>query len=124
MFKILSKIKKIVKKNKGYILLTLFSLLIFSLGLSLGIIVGGNVFSRPPIVIEKDLLWEKESFSQNNKNNNEVQKSYVASSKGKYYYPSDCPLANNLSEKNKIYFSSKEEAEAQGYVYQAKCDQY
>ncbi|MGE4554585.1 MAG: hypothetical protein AB7D02_00370 [Candidatus Paceibacterota bacterium] len=120
----IAKIKKFVKKHKEYFLLSIFSFLIFSFGFSLGIIYGGQFFKRPPIIIEKDLLWQEKDFNNFSENKTEGQKLYVASSRGKYYYPLDCPLANNLSEKNKIYFSSKEEAEAKGYLYNEKCDQY
>ncbi len=46
---------------------------------------------------------------------------YVASSHGKRYYPTSCSAANNLSEANKIYFNTKEEAEAAGYTKSASC---
>lgn len=123
MIFMITKIKKFVKKYKNYFLLFIFSFLIFSFGFSLGLILKNNLLIRPPIIIEKDLLWEKDDFSQF-KNISNFNYLYVASSKGKYYYPIDCPLASNLSEKNKIYFSSKEEAEAKGYIYQTRCDQY
>ncbi len=70
---------------------------------SLGVIVGGKFFVRPPIIIEKDLLTDLTPITQEKE-----QKGYVASSKGKYYYPIDCTLAKNLSEKNKIFFNTKE----------------
>jgi hypothetical protein len=116
----ITKIKKNVKKYKDFLILTSLAILIFGFGFSLGIIYGGKIFARPPIIIEKDLLWEKEDFEIKE---NQREK-YVASKKGKYYYPINCPLANNLSESNKIYFFSKEEAEAQGYIYQSKCESY
>jgi len=116
----ITKIKKIVKKYKDFLLLSFLAILIFGFGFSLGIISGGKFFGRSPIIIEKDLLWGKEDFETKE---NQGEK-YVASKKGKYYYPINCPLANNLSESNKIYFFSKEEAEAQGYIYQSKCENY
>ena len=81
------------------------------------------------MIIEKDLLWEKEAEAKITTedsllNQEQTENRFVASSRGKYYYPVNCSLANNLSEKNKIYFSSKEEAESRGYIYQTKCDNY
>lgn len=40
---------------------------------------------------------------------------FVASSRGKYYYQIDSNRANSLSEKNRIYFKSQEEAEKAGF---------
>ncbi len=50
-----------------------------------------------------------------------VTGAYVASSRGKRYYPVSCNAANNLSEANKIYFATKEEAEKAGYTPSASC---
>jgi len=47
---------------------------------------------------------------------------FVASSRGKYYYPVDCNLANTLKEENKIYFKTQQEAEDRGYIYNTRCD--
>jgi len=114
---ILTKIFYFVKKNK---LLLIFSFLLISASFALGIIIGGQFFKRPPLIIDKDLILDlnQEEIFLNQK----TEKGYVASLKGKYYYPIDCPLAKNLSEKNKIYFNSKEEAENNGYIYNNRCD--
>ena len=40
---------------------------------------------------------------------------YVASSRGKYFYEVGSDRGNSLSEKNRIYFSSQEEAEKLGF---------
>lgn len=45
----------------------------------------------------------------------------VASKNGKYYYYPWCPGADRLSEKNKIIFSSAEEAKAKGYAPSSNC---
>lgn len=94
-------------------------LLLLSLSFALGIIVGGKFFKRPPMIIEKDLLINLDNIEIEAKKEGV---GFVASSKGKYYYPIDCPLAKNLSEKNKIYFNTKEEAESRGYIYNARCN--
>ncbi len=46
---------------------------------------------------------------------------YVASRGGKTYYPIGCTAAQRLSEKNKIFFQSKEEAERFGYILNKSC---
>lgn len=46
---------------------------------------------------------------------------FVASKKGKYYYPSDCPSAKQLSLVNIIQFGTFEEAESAGYKLGTRC---
>ncbi len=51
----------------------------------------------------------------------QTEKVYVASKSGtKYHYPW-CPGALNIKEENKIWFSSKEEAEKSGYQPASNC---
>ena len=117
---ILTKIFLFVKKN---IFVILLNFLLISLSFALGIIKGSNILQRPPLYLSKEVLVpsldEKESLGIQDNNR---QTKYVASTKGKYYYPLDCPLVNNLSEKNRVYFNSQEEAEAKGYLKNSKCD--
>ncbi len=46
---------------------------------------------------------------------------FVASKKGKKYYPVDCAGAKSLSESNRIYFKDVAEAEAKGYTISTSC---
>lgn len=46
---------------------------------------------------------------------------YVASSRGKYYYPKSCSRAKSLSIKNMLYFKDKMSAEAAGYRAHSAC---
>lgn len=46
---------------------------------------------------------------------------FVASKRGSKYYPADCPAAANLSLKNRIGFSSEDEARAAGYTLATTC---
>ena len=120
-FKILTKIIVFVKK---YIWLSSFVFLITTLSFSLGIIIGANILSRPPMIIEKELVLDLETELAEIETKNESPKEfpYVASSRGKYYYPVDCSLANTLKEENKIYFKTSQEAESRGYIYNTRCD--
>lgn len=117
--KILTKFVLFVKKNFG-----LFSLgfLSISLSFSIGIIVGANIISRPPITIEKQLITNIEEPTINKTITTAKEFPFVASSRGKYYYPVDCNLANTLKEENKIYFKTQQEAEDRGYIYNTRCD--
>ena len=119
--KILAKIIDFVKKHfwlSSFVFLTV----VFSF--TSGIILGANVLSRPPIIIEKELILDLEQGLAQIEAKKEAQKEFpfVASSRGKYYYPVECSLANSLKEENKIYFKSQEEAEANGYTYNTRCN--
>ncbi len=117
---ILSKIFVFVKKDWFFIVL---ELLLLSFVFSLGFIKGGQIISRPALVVDKELIVNlNEESTASNQLTTKGQSLFVASSRGKYYYPVDCSLAQNLSEKNKIYFQNKEEAESRGYIQNTKCE--
>lgn len=46
---------------------------------------------------------------------------FVASKNGAKYYPADCGGAKRISEKNKIWFATQEEARLAGYAPAANC---
>lgn len=124
MDNILSKIKKFVKERKEKFIFIAVLILVSGFSFSGGLIIGGKILKRPSLVIEKELLAQLgdslvEIQPQNQTNPKETL--FVASSKGKYYYPIDCPLAKKLSEKNKIYFKNSQEAETQGYQFNENC---
>lgn len=52
--------------------------------------------------------------------NDSLRSQFVASSRGKYFYPVDCDLTKSLSDKNKIYFDTKEGAQKSGFK-EKKC---
>jgi hypothetical protein len=117
---ILSKIFIFVKKDW---FLILGELLLLSLVFTTGFIIGGKIITRPPLIIDKELIVNLDDNSTSSGQAiNPSQTLFVASSRGKYYYPVDCSLAQNLSEKNKIYFSTKEEAESRGYLKNTRCE--
>lgn len=66
---------------------------------------------------------KKENLSNqnSNQNNSNPAGSFVASKKGKKYYPTNCPAAKNLSQTNVIYFKDAAEAEAKGYTKASGC---
>ncbi len=47
---------------------------------------------------------------------------YIASKNGKLYYTKECKAAQRLSEKTKISWSTKEEAESAGYTFAESCN--
>ncbi len=50
-----------------------------------------------------------------------VIKSFVGSKNGAVYHYPSCPGAQQIKEENKIYFSSRDEAEKAGYRPAANC---
>ena len=46
---------------------------------------------------------------------------FFASSRGKKYYPKDCSAGKSIVETNKIWFETREEAEAAGYELSGSC---
>ncbi len=56
-----------------------------------------------------------EDLAQNN------EKAYIASKNGKAYYLPSCSGVARIKEENKVYFATKQAAEAAGYAPAATC---
>ncbi len=112
------------EKYKNIIISSLILVLIFFLGLGLGLLIRPN---KPvPIIIDKNvkigLPARQAEFSENSgKSFNFSGGSFVASINGKNYYPKDCLSAKRIKEENMIWFSSAQEAEADGYALAKNC---
>jgi len=117
--KILTKFVVFVKKN---LWLFIIGFLGIALSFSIGIIIGANIISRPPLIIEKELITRIEEPTIEKITTEPKEFPFVASSRGKYYYPVDCSLANGLKEENRIYFKTQQEVENNGYIYNTRCD--
>jgi hypothetical protein len=61
------------------------------------------------------ILTNNERIQTQNDKNSSTTLQFVASSKGKYYYKVGSERANSLSEKNKVYFKTAEDAEKLGF---------
>lgn len=46
---------------------------------------------------------------------------FFASKSGTVYYPLACPAGDRIAAKNRVYFSSKDEAETAGYKSSSRC---
>ncbi len=46
---------------------------------------------------------------------------FFASSKGSKYYSLGCSAGNTIKTENKVYFDTREEAEAGGYTFSTSC---
>lgn len=111
-------------RYQNIIFAALILMLIFSIGLGIGLLVRPN---KPvPIIIDKNvkigLPAQQLELSENYKKLfNFSGGNFVASINGKNYYPKDCPSAKKIKEENIIWFNSAEEAEAGGYALAKNC---
>ncbi len=48
-------------------------------------------------------------------------KTFFASNRGTKYYPVDCSAGQTIKQENRIYFTTKEEAERAGYELSSSC---
>lgn len=88
--------------------------------------VGGGVFlsfsiykleymEQSPITISSKALLASPATVSTSGEGNEVGKGvYVASRSGSFYYLPSCSGAKRIKEKNMIWFTTKEDAEARG----------
>ncbi len=122
-----SRLKNLMEWGREYqntIFAVLILMLVFSIGLGLGLLIRPN---KPvPIIIDKNvkigLPARQAEFSENSgKSFNFSGGSFVASINGKNYYPKDCLSAKRIKEENMIWFSSAQEAEADGYALAKNC---
>ena len=64
----------------------------------------------------------KTSVSQNSSTGiNSLGKKFFASSRGKKYYPVDCSAGQSIKESNRLWFSTREEAESAGFELSSSC---
>jgi len=117
--KILTKFVVFVKKNLWLFIIGFLSITLF---FSLGIIIGANIISRPSLIIEKELITSIEEPIIEKTITEHKEFPFVASSRGKYYYPVDCNLSDGLKKENRIYFKTQQEAENNGYIYNTRCN--
>ena len=123
-----SRVKNLSERGREYqnvIFATLILVLIFFLGLGIGLLIK-NPNDPASIIIDKNvkigLPSRQAKFSgDSGKSFNFTSGNFVASINGKNYYPKDCPSAKRIKEENTIWFSSALEAEASGYELAKNC---
>lgn len=98
---------------------------IFFTGLGLGLLIRPN--KPAPIIIDKNVkigLPKNIPIGKSRESNLAeiaVLGNFVASVNGKNYYPKDCASVKRIKEENMVWFSSAEEAEADGYMPAKNC---
>jgi len=120
---ILAKIGNFVKAKHQIILLGALEISLLITAFLLGMMTGKAQFKTEPIVLEGVTpVSQNEILTPTiNKPKSNSSGEYVASNRGKMYYPIDCPAGDNLKPENKIYFKTSAEAEAAGYKRSASC---
>jgi hypothetical protein len=93
-----------------YVVLLLILVSIASFGLGR---LSSQAESKSPVVVEMHEQAASASVS--------VEGRYVASQNGSKYHFPWCPSAQRISEQNKVWFDSKEEAERAGYTPASNC---
>lgn len=144
MIFMLSEIKQFFKDNEADIILVVGVMLIASISFGGGWLLGNkqNTFqtSQNEIKIEEispeklkaeavnnsgqeesDIAGNSDSIADEKDENQSEDKEIVASKNGDVYHYIWCSGAKRINEENKIYFSSKAEAEAAGYRPAQNC---
>lgn len=106
---------------KSRIVIGLALALGFLIGLGTGLLFKSNQVS--PIIIDKNIKigLPAQSILSASVKKQTMSGNFVASINGKAYYPANCAAAQRIKEENRIWFRSKEEAEADGYRPAQNC---
>ncbi len=120
--------QNIIQKSTKYAIYVILALS-FLIGLGIGLLINNNEPSQ--IIIDKNakiglpaqtgLPAQSDGQATDTNNNYKILGNFLASINGKAYYPKDCAAANRIKEENRIWFNTKEEAEAQGYKLAQNC---
>jgi len=75
----------------------------------------------PPQVVSNEVATTSKEVGVAGESSAKVQGAYVASRKGTKYHLPWCSGARTISEENKLWFTTKEEAEAAGFTPAKNC---
>lgn len=121
----MDRLKEFLEDYKEKLIIALCMVLVAGIAYALGFIAARESYSRGVTITETELppLF-LESVSPTKTPVGEIRKTegaFVASKKGKNYYPADCPVRKTLSLANLIFFDTFEEAESKGYKLSTRC---
>ena len=133
----MEKIKQFVDSERGRDILTVIIVILVGLGsfglgrLSKENTTSGIKIEYPDQAInqEANVISSEESSSllQNTKtsqtiqNSNSVGKNFFASNRGSKYYSLGCSGGKTIKQENRVYFTTREEAEKAGYELSSSC---
>lgn len=86
---------------------------------SANIISSVNSVSNPTKTTPKTTTNNTSQINQTSKQNTE--QIFFASNRGHKYYPLGCSAGKTIKQENRIYFATREEAEAAGYELSSSC---
>ena len=114
------------REHEKKLLISLVLVLGFLIGLGAGLLINSNQVS--PIIIDKNIKVGLSAPANYEASGNSsapkkpaMSGNFVVSINGKAYYPANCEAAKRIKEENRIWFASKEEAEADGYKSAQNC---
>ena len=111
----LTKIKNFCKDNEENLILAIIIILVGLISFGLGRISKIEE-GRVPVKIDIATTTKPDFVVSST-----GEKVFVASKNGTKYHYIWCPGAQSIKEENKIYFSTKEEAERSGYQPASNC---
>lgn len=127
----MSKIKQFFSQNEREIVLTIGVFLIAVISFQIGVLwkiegEQGNVVINEFEPIQANLgasadVLEGDKLNLAANEAVSAEKLFVASKNSKKYHKITCSWANRINEENKIYFSSREEAEKLGFEAASCC---
>lgn len=116
-------VQRIKTAGKSDWLLVLIIILVGTLAFGIGrlsvIYGGGSDFKIIPVEAAGSVLGT--STEDDSQMSGAPSDGYVASKTGSKYHLPWCPGALTIKEENKLYFKTKEEAEARGYLPAGNC---
>jgi hypothetical protein len=127
-------IKNGIKNDRGKDIMTVLIVIIVGLG-SFGLGRLSKQNNNSGIKIEYKDQEANAVFSETDSDNevinqlsnqsilvsNSLGKSFLASNRGKKYYPIGCSAGKTIKVENRIYFSTREDAEKAGYELSSSC---
>lgn len=129
MEKIKSKITNWLESNKGKDILTVIIVILVGLGsFELGRLSKENGTSGVKIEYqnqnsaqEANALSSANFSKKSSATENFAGKIFFASNRGSKYYSVGCSAGKTIKQENRIYFTTKEEAEKAGYELSSSC---
>lgn len=122
MSSVLEIFKQFIENNRSDLILISGVVLLSLISFGAGRLTASIVPVPEPIIVEKADQATNAVTEKNTQAPNSQEKGiFVASINGTKYYLSNCSGAKRINEENKIWFSSKEEAEDMGYEPASNC---
>lgn len=120
----MEKIKSYIRQNEADIFTIILVITVGFLGFGLGKLSQMNLEKEPVEILLPEPLTQVSNVGLNavteaSEPSNKGQ--YVASKNSNKYHLPSCSGAKRISEANKIWFASREEAESRGYTPAGNC---